>query len=127
MRYTFINDHRQQWPVAVQCVVLQVSRSGYYAWRGRGSSPTAQRQAVLTAQIRIAHQAGRKTYGSPRVHAELLANGHHCNRTTVAKCMQQAGIQAKTQRRFRVTTTDSNHDYPIAENIVNHFFKVIFP
>lgn len=123
MRYAFINDHRQQWPVTVQCSTLRVSRSGYYAWQGRGPSLTAQRRAALTEQIREVHRTSRQTYGSPRVHAELVGQGQACNRKTVAKCMQQAGIQAKTQRRFRVTTTDSNHPHPIAENVVNRHFS----
>lgn len=123
MRYAFIDDHRDHWPLAVQCDVLAVSRSGYYAWRNRGPSPTAQQRAVLTEQIRQVHQASRATYGAPRVHAELAANGQTCNRKTVAKCMQQAGIRAKSHRRFRVTTTDSNHPHPVAENLVNRNFQ----
>lgn len=122
MRYAFIDDHRDHWPVAVQCDVLAVSRSGYYAWRNRGPSSTAQQRATLTAQIRQVHQASRATYGAPRVHAELVANGQTCNRKTVAKCMKQAGIYAKAHRRFRVTTTDSNHPHPVAENLVNRNF-----
>jgi transposase InsO family protein len=105
-----------------KCDVLTVSRSGYYAWRNREPSATAQRRAVLTEQIREIHQASRRNYGSPRVHAELLAQGHACNRKTVAKCMQQAGIRAKTAKRFRVTTTDSNHAHPVAANVVNRNF-----
>ncbi len=123
MRYAFIQKHQTQWPVAVQCDVLDVARSGYYAWRRRSPSKSAQRRAELTEQIREVHQASRQTYGSPRVHAELLARGHRCNRKTVARCMQQAGLQAKTHRRFRVTTTDSNHPHPIAENLVNRNFR----
>ena len=84
MRYAFIDDHRDHWPVAVQCDVLAVSRSGYYAWRNRAPSPTAQQRAALTEQIRQVHQASRATYGAPRVHAELVANGQTCNRKTVA-------------------------------------------
>lgn len=123
MRYAFINAHRQRWPVSVQCAALQVNRSGYYAWRERVPSLTAQRRAALTAHIREVHQASRQSYGSPRIHAELLVRGEHCERKTVAKYMQLAGIQAKTRRRFRVTTTDSNHDHPVAENIVNRNFS----
>jgi transposase InsO family protein len=123
VRYAFIDDHRGDWPVTVQCDVLAVSRSGYYVWRNRGPSVTAQRRAALTEQIREVHQASRQTYGSPRVHAELLAKGQACNRKTVAKCMKQAGIQAKTRQRFRVTTTDSNHPHPVAENVVNRNFQ----
>ncbi|MGC1274241.1 MAG: IS3 family transposase [Planctomycetaceae bacterium] len=123
MRYRFIDEHRARWPITLQCEVLRVSRSGYYAWRGRGLSRTAQRRAQLTAQIREVHQASRHTYGSPRVHAELLASGQPCDRKTVARCMKQAGIQAKSRRRFRVKTTDSNHSRPIAANVVNRNFR----
>jgi transposase InsO family protein len=122
VRYAFIDEHRDHWPVAVQCGVLAVSRSGYYAWRNRAPSLTAQQRATLTERIRQVHQASRATYGAPRVHAELVANGEACNRKTVAKCMKSAGIMAKSHRRFRVTTTDSNHTHPIAENLVNRNF-----
>ncbi|MBI1348000.1 IS3 family transposase [bacterium] len=94
MRYAFIDGLRDQWPVTVQCAVLAVSRSGYYAWRSRGPSITAQRRAALMEQIREVHQASRQTYGSPRVHAELVAQGQACHRKTVAKCLKQAGMQA---------------------------------
>ncbi len=127
MRYAFIQDHRGQWPVAVQCDVLAVTRSGFYAWCRREPSATVQRRVALTEQIRQVYQSSRATYGSPRVHAELLAQGRTCNRKTVAKCMKAAGIQAKTHRRFRMTTTDSNHPHPIAENLVNRNFQPAQP
>jgi putative transposase len=122
VKYAFIQDHRTHWPVAVQCDVLAVSRSGYYAWRRREPSATMRRRAALTEQIRAVHRVSRETYGSPRVHTELVASGRACNRKTVAKCMQAAGIQAKSHRRFRVITTDSNHPHPVAENLVNRNF-----
>src|ERR1700685_3916407 len=109
MKYRFIEDHRDEWPIAVQCDVLAVSRSGYYAWRKRPPSAAAERRTALTEKIRVAHQASRTTYGSPRVHRDLLAQGTPCNRKTVAKLMQAAGIRAKTAKKFRVATTDSNH------------------
>jgi transposase InsO family protein len=123
MKYSFIEEHRGQWPVSVQCSVLQVSRSGFYAWCRREESVTLQRRAELTERIRHVHQASRQTYGSPRVHAELVAQGHRCNRKTVAKCMREAGIRAKSQQRFRVRTTDTNHAHPVAGNIVNRDFR----
>lgn len=122
MRYAFIRKHQDCWPVTVQCRVLAVSRSGYYAWRHREPSVTAQRRAVLTEQIRAAHLASRRTYGSPRIHAELVAQGHACNRKTVAKCLRNAGLQAKTVKRFRAATTDSNHTLAVAANVVNRHF-----
>jgi transposase InsO family protein len=122
MRYRFIEAHRTNWPIAVQCDVLLVSRSGYYAWRKRPPSAAAQRRTTLTEQIRAAHQRGRATYGSPRVYRELLAQGTKCNRKTVAKLMKTAGIRAQTVKKFRVATTDSNHRHPIAKNVVNRDF-----
>jgi putative transposase len=122
MKYRFIEDHRNEWPIAVQCDVLAVSRSGYYSWRTRPPSAAAGRRTALTEKIRVAHQASRSTYGSPRVHRDLLAQGTPCNRKTVAKLMQAAGIRAKTVTKFRVATTDSNHRHPIAENVVNRNF-----
>jgi transposase InsO family protein len=123
VKHAFIQKHQSDWPVTVQCDVLAVSRSGFYAWRRREPSVTARRRAALTDQIRRVHRASRETYGSPRVHAELVANGQACNRKTVAKCMRQAGIQAKSHRRFRVATTDSKHAHPVAENLVNRNFQ----
>ena len=123
MRFQFIRDHRGLWPVAVQCEVLRVSRSGYYAWRKRPPGAAARRREALTAEIRQVHQQSRRTYGSPRVHAELAARGTACDRKTAAKLMRQAGLRAKGGRRFRVRTTDSNHGRPVAENVVSRDFR----
>ena len=123
MRYQFIKDHRQVWPLKVQCEVLEVSRSGYYAWLRRPPSPTALRAAELTDRIRQIHaRPHHANYGAPRVHRELLAEGLSCNRKTVEKLMCQAGLRAKTCRRYRVSTTDSRHDLPIAPNRLNRQF-----
>lgn len=122
MRYAFIEDHRATWPIAIQCRVLAVSRSGYYEWRRRPVSDRAQRRASLTAQIREFHVGHHASYGSPRVFRELRARGERVNEKTVAKVMREAGIQAKSQRKFRVTTTDSNHTQPVAENVLNREF-----
>jgi len=123
MRFAFIEEHHERWPITIQCDVLEVSRSGFYAWRVREPSATELRRAALTETIREVHQASRATYGSPRVHAELLARGERCNRKTVEKCMRHAGVRAKSHRTFRVSTTDSNHPHPIAPNLVNRDFE----
>ena len=122
MRYAFIEDHRATWPIAIQCRVLAVSRSGYYEWRRRPVSERAKRRESLTAQIREFHVGHHASYGSPRVFRELRARGDRVNEKTVAKVMREAGIQAKSQRKFRVTTTDSNHTQPVAENVLNREF-----
>ncbi len=122
MRYAFIEAHRGTWPIAIQCRVLAVSRSGYYEWRRRPVSERAKRRESLTAQIREFHVGHHASYGSPRVFRELRARGDRVNEKTVAKVMRDAGIQAKSQRKFRVTTTDSNHAQPVAENVLNREF-----
>lgn len=127
MRYAFIQDHRTTWPVAVQCDVLTVSRSGYYAWQKRLPSAASQRRVELTDEIHTAYAVSRGTYGSPRIHRDLLAQGTKCDRKTVARLMKQSGIQAKTVKKFRVSTTDSNHRQPIAENVVNRDFAPAAP
>ena len=123
MRFAFIEEHQEVWPITIQCKVLAVSRSGFYAWRGRNPSRSDLRRESLTETIREVHQASRATYGSPRVHAELLVRGERCNQKTVEKYMRAADIRSKTCRKFRVSTTDSNHPHPIAENIVDRNFS----
>ena len=104
MKYAFIDRHRRSYEVKALCAALQVSRSGYYAARGRAPSARQQRRTALTAEIRKIHTASRETYGAPRVHAELSAQKVPCCLNTVAKLMQQASIMPKCIRRFRVTT-----------------------
>jgi putative transposase len=124
--FRFIHQHRARWPVTAMCDVLAVSTAGYYAWRGRPVSPRRERQDVLTAQIRTVHAQVNGRYGSPRVHAELVARGHGCCVNTVARLMRQAGIAAKTKRKFR-HTTDSNHDRPVADNLLDRQFDPAAP
>ncbi len=95
VKYAFIDRHRRSYEVKALCDALQVSRSGYYAARGRAPSARQERQATLTAEIRRIHTASRETYGAPRVHAELCAQNVPCCRNTVAKLMRQAAIIPK--------------------------------
>jgi putative transposase len=121
MTFRFIDRHRRRWPVAVMCDTLAVSTAGYYAWRHRPVGPRRQRRDELTAQIRTVHAAVKARYGSPRMHAELVARGHGCCVNTVARLMRRAGIAAKTARKFR-HTTDSNHGRPVADNLLDRQF-----
>jgi transposase InsO family protein len=116
-----MQEHRKDWPLKVMCRALEVSRSGYYAWCDRPPSARFHRRAVLSAAIREAHAAGRKTYGSPRVTAALKKKGVACCVNTVAKIMRNDGLAAKIKRRFKVTT-DSAHDLPTAPNRLNRCF-----
>ena len=103
------------------CRALGVSRAGYYAWRSRTPSAAEVRREELTAEVKQIHEQVRGRYGSPRIHAELVARGHECCVNFVAKLMRQAGIAAKTKRKFR-QTTDSNHALPVAENVLDRQF-----
>lgn len=121
MRFAFIQENQQAWSVTSMCKVFEVSRGGYYAWQDREPSPTAQRQELLTEEIREIHQQHREVYGSPRMYEELADRGHACCVNTVAKLMRNAGIRAKTTRKFK-NTTDSNHKYPVADNLLEQQF-----
>ena len=103
------------------CRVLEVSRSGFYAWRSRGASAADARREELTDEVKAIHADVKARYGSPRIHAELVAKGHACRVNFVAKVMREAGIAAKTRRKFR-QTTDSNHTLPVAENVLGREF-----
>ncbi len=123
MTFRFIDQHKDQWPVRVLCKTLGVSAAGYYAWRQRPRSNQAQRRDALLVEVRAIHTEFKARYGSPRVHAELVARGHGCCVNTVAKLMRHSGIGAKTARKFRCTTTDSDHDLPVAENLLSRQFN----
>ncbi len=109
------------------CEVLEVSTSGYYDWVERQPSVTEKRRDELAGGIRTIHAEVKKRYGSPRMHAELVARGHSCSVNTVAKIMKGLGIQAISHKKFRVCTTDSNHDFPIAANVVDRDFTATKP
>ena len=103
------------------CRVLEVSRSGFYAWRARDASAADVRRAELTAEAKAIHAEVKARYGRPRIHAELVGRGHACGVNVVARVMRAAGIAAKTKRTFR-QTTDSNHAYPVAANVLDRDF-----
>jgi transposase InsO family protein len=122
VRYAFIEDHRDQWPVRLLCQVLEVSPGGFYAWQARPAGAREQRRAALVVQLKAVHREMKARYGSPRLHAELVARGQACCVNTVAKLMRAHGIAAKTRRKFR-STTDSNHDRPVAANVLDRQFE----
>ena len=127
MTFRFIEAHQDQWPVRLLCETLEVSPAGYYAWRQRPRSGREQQRDALLVEVRAIHAQFKARYGSPRIHAELAARGHACCVNTVARVMREAGIAAKTARKFRCTTTDSNHDLPVAENLLDRQFDPAAP
>lgn len=108
------------------CQVLKLARSGYYAWLKRKISPRTQENEILSEQIQQIHHASRETYGSPRIHASLVAKGFQVGRQRVVRLMAHLGICARPKRQFKVTT-DSKHDLPIAENVLNRNFTTTEP
>ena len=126
MRFRFIEDHRKTFLVRVMCSVLEVSASGYYAWRHRPESIRSQANQVLLGDIRRVHADSRRRYGSPRVHAALLAEGQRVGRNRVARLMRRHGIAVRTKRCFRVTT-DSKHGFPVAPNLLDRKFTAPGP
>jgi putative transposase len=127
VRFQFIQERKKEFPVQMMCDILQVSRSGYYAWKNRPQSQRSQQQEQLVQKIRQVHLQSRQTYGSPRVYRELKAAGVDCCENTVAKIMRKNSIRSKVRRRFVVHTTDSNHPHPVAQNRLEQCFQEALP
>ena len=109
------------------CRILEVSRSGLYAWRRRRRpAPRAARDVALRAQIRAIHARSRGTYGSPRVHAQLRRDDVQVGKARVERLMRAEGLRGKVRRRFR-RTTDSEHTFPVAPNTLERQFTVQAP
>ena len=126
MRFQFIDVERAHYPVRILCRVLQVSRSGYYAWRDRPLSERALANVRLLVEVRAVHAKSRRTFGSPRVHRALRTPERPLSENRIARVMQRAGIRSKHRRKFRVTT-QSNHRRPIAPNLLARQFTATAP
>jgi putative transposase len=112
---------KSDYAISELCEALAVSRSGFHGWDQRRPGARAQANATLLPLIRQAHQESRLTYGSPRITHWLRAHGHRCGRVRVARLMRQIGLSHRPRRRFRpMSLTDSNHDLPVAPNLLVH-------
>jgi putative transposase len=128
VKFAFIKGHLSpDFPVEVACEVLEVSRSGYYAWLERPASARDRRREELTRKVKQVHEENRGVYGSPRVFQALKAEGETACENTVAKVMREAGIRAKTKRKFVPRTTDSGHAQPVAANVLGRDFMAALP
>ena len=119
--------HEQEFSVKRMCLVLGVSRSGYYAWRRRSPSLREQANTRLLAEIRAAYQISRKTYGSPRIHAYLQHKGFLCGRNRVARLMQIHHIVAKKASRRHPQTTQQRPGAKAAPNLLQREFSAAEP
>ena len=126
MKFAFVAAEKAWAPVSVLCKVLDVSRSGFYAWNERGRSTRSSEDAKLTVHVLAAFKTGRGAYGSPRVHDELKAAGIAVGRKRVARIMRELGLEGRRKRRFKATT-DSRHNLPVAENVLDRNFEVDAP
>lgn len=112
--------------ITILCRCLQVTRSGFYAWQGRPESAHARRDRQLQVKIRASHQASRRAYGSPRVWKDLAEDGEAVSRKRVARLMREDGLAARPRRRFKGTTM-SDHDQPVAANVLGRQFTAEGP
>jgi transposase InsO family protein len=124
MRFAFIAAKRAEYPISMLCRALQVSTAGFYASLRRAPSARAVKDQLLTVLVRESFSLSRKTYGSPRIHADLAEE--KVGRNRVIRLMQAEGIVARVRRRYR-STTMSEHDQPVAANILNREFKATAP
>ena len=123
----FIEEHRQEFDIRIMCRLLAVSRSGYYAWRERQPSAREMAGAELLLEIEKIFAASGQTYGSPRIHIELREQGIRCGRKRVERLMGENGLKVPRKRKKRVVTTDSDHDFPVAPNLLDRNFTAEKP
>jgi putative transposase len=121
MIFAFIACEKAFHAVAMLCRVLGVSPSGYYAWHTRGPSARAQANAALLARIEALHAQSRRTYGAPRIHADLRAAGVRCGRKRVARLMRGAGLVGCHRRRFTTTTQRAATATPAPDRVQRQF------
>jgi transposase InsO family protein len=121
MKYQFIDDYRSWFKVKKMCLAFNISRSRYYAWRKRVKGPRQIENELLLESIKAVHKISRWTYGSPRITKELKAQGCPHGKNRIARLMHLNSIYAKTKRKFKVTT-QSRHNLPVAENLLNKPF-----
>ncbi len=119
--FRFIDDNRKAWPVQKMAKVLEVSSSGYYAWKYREESPHSRRDKELIEQIREIQKLHKRRYGSPRMREELKDRGYCVSSKRVARLMREVHLGCVHKKKYRITT-NSNHHEPVADNILNRQF-----
>lgn len=126
MKFALVDAEKADHAIATMCSLLGVSRSGYYAWRERSPSDRARQDERLRVLIRESHERSKTRYGSPRVHRELAKNGVQVSRKRVIRLMQADGLVGRQRRRYKCTTT-SDHDQPVAANLLDRRFEADAP
>jgi len=126
VRYAFVEAEKAFFDVTWMCERLGVSASGFYAWRTREPSERTKKDIELRVLVRASFDKSRRTYGSPRILRDLVEDGEKVGRNRVIRIMQQQGIKARVRKRWKCTT-DSNHDQPIAPNVLDRDFAASAP
>lgn len=126
MRFTFIAAEKAQHSVTILCRCLRVTRSGYYAWRTRPDSAHAQRDRRLKVLVQASFAESKQRYGSPRIHRDLVEQDEAVSRKRVVRLMQEDGLKARQRTRFKCTTM-SDHDQPVAANLLDRQFTAAAP
>jgi len=126
MRFALVDQAKEAFPVHRLYRVLDVSQSGYVAWKSRPASDRQRQNMVLLAHIRSSFALSNATYGSPRMTHELRDNGLTIGRRRTARLMRENGLVARQKRRFK-RTTDSEHAWPVAPNLLEQDFTATRP
>ncbi len=126
MKFAWIQTEKATYPLTKLCRWLDVTRSGFYAWRRRPESTHAREDRRLTVLVRASFEASKRRYGSPRVHEDLLEQDEHVSRKRVVRLMQKDGLQARRRKRYTLTTM-SDHDQPVAANLLDRQFAADAP
>jgi putative transposase len=112
--------------VTILCRCLRVTRSGFYAWQHRPESTHARDDRRLTVLVRVSFEESKQRYGSPRIHEDLIEQAEHVSRKRVIRLMQEDGLEARARKRFKCTTM-SDHDQPVAANLLDRRFEADAP
>ena len=126
MRFRFIAVEKADHSITILCRCLRVTRSGFYAWQHRPESTHARDDRRLKVLVRVSFEESKHRYGSPRVHEDLIEQHEHVSRKRVVRLMQEDGLVARLRKRFKHTTM-SDHDQPVAANLLDRRFEADAP
>ncbi len=126
MRFQYIENHRDEFPITLMCGMLGVSSSGYYAWCKRPPSKREMANRELYKKIKVVYNENHKVYGSPRIYRALKKQGVVCSENRVARLMRLRGLRAQHTKRFK-STTKRNKAHPVAPNLLNRNFEAERP
>jgi putative transposase len=126
VKFAWIQTEKATYPLTKLCRWLGVTRSGFYAWCQRPESPRTREDCRLKVLVRASFAASKQRYGSPRVHKDLIEQDEHVSRKRVIRFMQEDGLVARARKRFKATTM-SDHDQPVAGNLLDRRFQAPGP